>query len=597
MFVTGLFIIVICMFFVVLGLVLIFKGDSSTVYPYLFSIGGILLSLLGVILVVKSDTYDEIKYFFYENKLRRKLKKVIGKYQPKSHVLNPFRKDLLRYYKNKETEIMYFATLCNEFGVPLTNQYYNAVYKKVPAVEIYDCYKSILNFEYGYENKIETLKSYAKKGNNDARVKLFLIYLIGVKDKNNKVYIEKDTKLAYKYLDLALKDNYVNAQEQLIWDAYYEKDYKKVKELIKKFGLEDSNINYTILTYQYCYGEGVDVDYKKTLQYASKANLTHLKLKIMAYCYKKLHKNDKALEIYKDLSELDIDEAKINYGELLTNEYGQHKKAFNIFKKGYKHHPENNEILFRLAYAYESGLGCKVNYQEAIRLYKILVDRNMPVAINNLAALYRRLELSNDKEIFDLYLKVMRLNEPRAFANVGVAYEYGKGVEKNINKAIEYYKKSVELDDPFGCTKLGLCYVLGKGVNKDLNKGLAIFHKGDYYEQCQYQIALTYFYDYKKYLEALKWFNKFEDTLDRKNIFEQYHDDYANACFCMGYCYSYNNQYDKAMKYYNKAASNGIANAMYNIGFMYENGHGVERNMETANYWYNKAKQHGYKSK
>ena len=48
------------------------------------------------------------------------------------------------------------------------------------------------------------------------------------------------------------------------------------------------------------------------------------------------------------------------------------------------------------------------------------------------------------------------------------------------------------------------------------------------------------------------------------------------------------------MFWYRKAAEQGDASAQYNLGVMYENGHGVEQDDEQAVFWYRKAAEQGY---
>jgi len=56
-----------------------------------------------------------------------------------------------------------------------------------------------------------------------------------------------------------------------------------------------------------------------------------------------------------------------------------------------------------------------------------------------------------------------------------------------------------------------------------------------------------------------------------------------------------NPDYVQAMSWYKKAANRGNALAQYNIGMLYENGHGVSQNHETALVWIKKAAANGYK--
>ena len=56
-----------------------------------------------------------------------------------------------------------------------------------------------------------------------------------------------------------------------------------------------------------------------------------------------------------------------------------------------------------------------------------------------------------------------------ACSNLGYVYENGKGVEKDLAKAVKFYEKACS--DNEGCTELGLLYANGTGVAKDLKKG------------------------------------------------------------------------------------------------------------------------------
>ena len=52
--------------------------------------------------------------------------------------------------------------------------------------------------------------------------------------------------------------------------------------------------------------------------------------------------------------------------------------------------------------------------------------------------------------------------------------------------------------------------------------------------------------------------------------------------------------YDKAIKLYKKGAEQGDAGAQYNLGYMYENADGVERDFVIAAEWYEKAAGQGH---
>lgn len=57
---------------------------------------------------------------------------------------------------------------------------------------------------------------------------------------------------------------------------------------------------------------------------------------------------------------------------------------------------------------------------------------------------------------------------------MGECYYYGRGVKKNLTKAIEYYKRAANNDDSL--EKFGEIYYYGKGVDVDYKKSF------EYYE-------------------------------------------------------------------------------------------------------------------
>ena len=53
--------------------------------------------------------------------------------------------------------------------------------------------------------------------------------------------------------------------------------------------------------------------------------------------------------------------------------------------------------------------------------------------------------------------------------------------------------------------------------------------------------------------------------------------------------------YAKAREWYEKAAAKGDASAMFNLGSLYKNGHGVAQDYAKAREWYEKAAANGDK--
>ena len=63
--------------------------------------------------------------------------------------------------------------------------------------------------------------------------------------------------------------------------------------------------------------------------------------------------------------------------------------------------------------------------------------------------------------------------------------------------------------------------------------------------------------------------------------------------FWIGFLYQEGNgveqSYSKAKEWYEKAAENGSEHAMFGIGFLYEKGNGVEQSYRKAKEWYKKS--------
>ncbi|WRG04459.1 sel1 repeat family protein [Helicobacter pylori] len=99
----------------------------------------------------------------------------------------------------------------------------------------------------------------------------------------------------------------------------------------------------------------------------------------------------------------------------------------------------------------------------------------------------------NPEELVDLGLKSMRLGNVSGkvedfirgrkyiekacdlkygggCGNLGVLYQNGQGVEKDLTKAAYLYSKACELKESFGCGALAVLYINGQGVEKNLTK-------------------------------------------------------------------------------------------------------------------------------
>ena len=77
--------------------------------------------------------------------------------------------------------------------------------------------------------------------------------------------------------------------------------------------------------------------------------------------------------------------------------------------------------------------------------------------------------------------------------NLGVYYNQGVGVERNLRLALYWWRKSADQGFAMAYTKVANCYYLGEGVEKDLVQAMYWYRKaadmGEVFSQYMFAIA------------------------------------------------------------------------------------------------------------
>jgi len=102
------------------------------------------------------------------------------------------------------------------------------------------------------------------------------------------------------------------------------------------------------------------------------------------------------------------------------------------------------------------------------------------------------------------------LGSPRAYTNLGLLYQDGKGVPQSFPKALELFEKAANLGDSKGPRWAGIAYLKGLGTPADPVKASTCFalaaSRGDvtahYYLGYLYENGLVYAQDYRKAAEC-----------------------------------------------------------------------------------------------
>ncbi len=104
----------------------------------------------------------------------------------------------------------------------------------------------------------------------------------------------------------------------------------------------------------------------------------------------------------------------------------------------------DNEILNNLGIVYSDAVGVEQDMEKAIMYYEKAAALDDDLARSNLADIYRKGVggvPKNPEKAFELY-KACKL--PYAYFRVGEAYEYGRGVEQNLEEAKRNYRFTYE---------------------------------------------------------------------------------------------------------------------------------------------------------
>ena len=118
------------------------------------------------------------------------------------------------------------------------------------------------------------------------------------------------------------------------------------------------------------------------------------------------------------------------------------EEAFKWFNFAHGYHPENQEVLNRLAWCYWNGEGTKKDYKQSLKFYEILSNKGDAGAMCMMGLLY---------------------------------YDDKGGIEQNYKKAVKFWKSAIKLNEKTSMHNLGECYYFGRGVEQDYISALKWF--------------------------------------------------------------------------------------------------------------------------
>jgi TPR repeat protein len=137
---------------------------------------------------------------------------------------------------------------------------------------------------------------------------------------------------------------------------------------------------------------------------------------------------------------------------------------------------------------------------------------------------------------------------------------YGRGIGKalNVRTAVQWYRKAADQGDPVAQYAMGNFYRIGRGVTNDMNQAIEWWQKAAAQNQVDAEARLGQLYLIPE---------------------QPYGDRYVDPA--------------KALPLLRRAAAQGSAGAMNNLGVAYEDGSGVEQDFKEAAKWYEVAAERG----
>ena len=491
-------------------------------------------------------------------------------------------------------------------AVDFYNQYLKATGVSTQEATIADVYYHIYSdtitdilpsYYYNYL-KDEYLEKAAALGHNEAQV------LMG-----NYYYNYNNLEKAASYYEAAAMEGNAEALYGLgliyASTGYESQDYTKAAQLFEEAAqLGEPEAQY-YLGYLYLNGLGVEQNAQKATEWFTKAAqqgneraITELsKHYVMGY-------GKQYLELYRNAAEAGNINAQINlgncyyYGDGVKQDYNQ---AIAWYQKAF----ENEDYIYNdlKQIAFYNLLGTYIHIKDydnaelwyAKHFYTSDSDFDTCYILRNAARI-----IYPEKKYLDFLNDAATLGDMEALSVMSCFYAIGKDVKRDDKKAVEFYKlyKQKHLEEyhyydneDYSNKKFTIADVYLHISDISFNEMVSSQYEGDSQQWCikaaemgnvdaQKSLA-NEFYDNEDYEQAFRWCSMAAKQKDE------------NALFFMGYLYD-NGQgtaqdHKAAVEWYMKAAQQGNEQAQNIIGECYYNGDVLPQDYKKAVQWFQKA--------
>ena len=292
---------------------------------------------------------------------------------------------------------------------------------------------------------------------------------------------------------------------------------------------------------------------------------------------------DKAIRFYQEAAEQNDVIAQYNLGVIY--EKGQYvrqdiDKAIYYYTLAAKQNDPNAQFNLGLIYANEFDI--RQDLIEAIHYLSLAASQNHPQAQAQIELIYSENE----------YLRRRPSYDPENDFILGLAYERGDSLDRDISKAIYYYSRAAKNNHKESMFSLGLLYYDGEYIQKDISKAIYYFSLAANQNEPISQSILGSIYYEGEYVKR--------DVNKAIHYYSLASQNDPEALFNLGLIY-YKGEYiqrdiNKAIHYFTLAANNNCKGATNFLGSIYYEGEYVKRDVNKALHYYSLASKNDPKA-
>ncbi|MFJ4444512.1 tetratricopeptide repeat protein [Pseudomonas sp. NPDC089422] len=242
--------------------------------------------------------------------------------------------------------------------------------------------------------------------------------------------------------------------------------------------------------------------------------------------------------------------------------------------------------LLQLSKEYLDGEVFEKNDEVSRRYLEKSQSDDFPEAYNEIghryAAGYGGYPLEEEKAVY-FYKRAAELGDLDAMVVLASCLASGWGTKKDYSESLKWSWKAYNQGNKNAALELAIRHLNGQGVKKDESKGLELMQEaaegGNL--DAAVRLATSYIYGEKPFdrdlPKALSILQKGVEASDGTSV------------GLVGVVYLERRKYPEAIEYFKQAVELGHAYSAYELGYMYENGLGVARDLATAKKYYHQA--------